>query len=70
MNQRIPGPEDEALEVLLDAIETVDYMACRALTAANAGDMEAVKRKLHILRFLIRHNVIGLLGIKDGEDDE
>jgi hypothetical protein len=70
MTPRIPGPDDEALEVLLDAIETVDYMACRALTAANAGDMEAVKRKLHILRFLIRHNVIGLLGIKDGEDDE
>ena len=70
MTPRIPGPDGEALEVLLDAIETVDYMACRALTAANAGDMEAVKRKLHILRFLIRHNVIGLLGIKDGEDDE
>ena len=70
MTPRIPGPEDEALEVLLDAIETVDYMACRALTAAKAGDMEAVKRKLHILRFLIRHNVIGLLGIKNGEDDE
>lgn len=70
MTPRIPGPDDEALEVLLDAIETVDYTACRALTAANAGDMEAVKRKLHILRFLIRHNVIGLLGIKDGEDDE
>ena len=70
MTPRIPGPDDEALEVLLDAIETVDYMACRALTAANAGDMEAVKRKLHILRFLIRHNVICLFGIKDGEDDE
>lgn len=69
MNQRIPGPDDEALEVLLDAIETVDYIAFRALIAVDDGDMETVKRKLHRLRSLIRHNVIGLLGIKDGDDE-
>ena len=68
MNQRIPGPEDEALDVLIGAIETADYMACLALTAARKGDIEDVKRKLHILRFLIRHNGIDMLGTKDGED--
>ena len=68
MTPRIPLPEDEALEVLLEGIEAVDYMACRALNAAHAGDIESVKRKLHVLRFYIKHNVIDLLGIKDGED--
>lgn len=68
MTPRTPSPEDEAFGVLLEGIEVVDYMAGRALSAAHAGDIEAVKRKLHILRFLIRHRVIGLLGIKDGED--
>lgn len=70
MKRHIPEPEDEAFEVLLGAIETVDFMVSLALSAFKAGDMEDVKRKLHILRFLIRHNVIGLLGIKDGEEDE
>ena len=68
MNQRIPEPEDEALEGIFDAIEVIDYMACRALNAAQARDMRAVKRELHVLRFIIRHRVMDLLGIKDGED--
>ena len=68
MTPRIPGPEVEALEVLLEGIEVVDYMAGRALSAAHAGDMGAVKRELHVLRFLLRHRVPALLGIKDGED--
>lgn len=68
MNTRIPGPEVEALEVLLEGIEVVDYMAGQALSAAHAGDIESVKRKLHVLRFYIKYNVIDLLGIKDGED--
>ena len=68
MTPRIPGPEDEALEGLFDAIEVVDYMAGRALSAAYAGDMGAVKRNLHVLRFLLKHRVPALLGIKDGED--
>ena len=68
MTPRIPGPETEALEVFLEGLEVVDYMACRALKAAKAGDMGAVKRELHVLRFLIRHRVPDLLGIKDGED--
>lgn len=68
MTPRIPGPEVEALEVLLEGIEVVDYMAGRALSAAHAGDIESVKRKLHVLRFYIKYNVIDMLGIKDGED--
>ena len=54
--------------MLLGAIETVNYMTGLALTAARKGDIETVKQKLYILRFLIRHNVIDILEIKDGED--
>ena len=68
MTPRIPVPEDEAFDTLLGAIETVNYMAGLALTAARKGDMENVKQKLYILRFLIRHNVIDMLDTKDGED--
>lgn len=68
MTQRIPEPEDEVLEGIFDAIEVIDYMACRALKAVQARDMRAVKRELHVLRFLLRHRVPDLLGIKDGED--
>lgn len=68
MTPRIPSPEDEAFDVFLEDIKVVDYMAGLALTDAYEGDIEAVKRKLHILRFHIRHRVIRLLGIKDGED--
>ena len=68
MTPRIPSPEDEAFDVFLEDIEVLDYMTGLALTDAHEGDIEAVKRKLHILRFLIRHHVIALLGIKDGED--
>lgn len=68
MTPRIPGPEYEALEGTLDAIEVIDYMVCRALKAAHAGDMKSVKRNLHVLRFLMKHRVPALLGIEDGED--
>lgn len=68
MTQRIPEPGDEAFDTLLGAIETVNYMAGLALTAARKGDMENVRQKLYILRFLIRHNVIDMLDTKDGED--
>lgn len=68
MNPRIPRPEDEAFDVFVGAIETVNYLTALALAAARKGDIETVKQKLYILRFLIRHNVIDLLDIKDGED--
>lgn len=68
MTQRIPEPGDETFDTLLGAIETVNYMAGLALTAARKGDMENVRQKLYILRFLIRHNVIDTLEIKDSED--
>lgn len=68
MTQRIPEPGDEAFDTLLGAIETVNYMAGLALTAARKGDMENVRQKLYILRFIIRHNVIDMLDPKDGED--
>lgn len=70
MTQRIPEPGDEAFDTLLGAIETVNYMAGLALTAARKGDMENVRQKLYILRFIIRHNVIDMLDTKDGEADD
>lgn len=68
MTPRIPGSEVEALEVFLEGLEVVDYMAGWALSAAYAGDIESVKRKLHVLRFYVKYNMIDLLAIKDGED--
>lgn len=68
MTPRIPVPEDEAFDALLGAIETVNYLTALALTAARKGDIETVKQKLYILRFLLRHNVIDMLDPKDGED--
>lgn len=67
MNRRTALPNDEALEVLLDVIKTVDSQLRNVARALNERQCALAELRVDALRRLIRYHALSPLGIGEAE---
>ena len=72
MSTRTDFPDDAAIEVLIDTLEIIDSGLSHLAHALENGDLKTAELKVRTLKFIIRHNMVDFLGIKDEEsaDDD
>ncbi len=67
MNRRTALPNDEALEVLLDVIKTVDSQLRNVARDLNERQCALAELRVDALRRLIRYHAFSPLGIGEAE---
>lgn len=70
MNTRTHFPDDEAIEVLINTLESIDSGLSHLAFSLEKGDLKLARLGVATLKFILRHNMIDVLGIKDEESAE
>lgn len=67
MNTRTAVPDDEAIDVLLETLEIVDYRLSQLARTLKTGEVKNAEIAVKTMRFIIRCNVIDFLGIEGAD---
>lgn len=68
MSDRTAFPDDEAIEVLIKTVETVDFGLSSLAVDLKNGKAKNAELKVKVLKSIIRCDMKGLLGIKDEDE--